>query len=333
MIDAIIDTVKVPEGDEKAWVPAAMLRGMLRAYHRIWGVDQQDYQILDIERVVNCDLRNPDTTQKSRTFRLAGKIDKLVKDGTGAIILFDHKTTSSSIAPEAPYWKQLAIDSQPSHYTYMLRMEGDFVSRVVWDVAKKPMIRPRKLTAVEQRLHKAERETAALYEARVAETCLTLPHQYFARRGITRANREMLDYANEIWQIGQEIKDTRRHDRWYKNSGACMTWGRACPYLGLCSHEAKVEDWHTTEQVHPELGEMKDAKTLLTNSRVKTYQLCRRKHYYRYELGLQEEEDDSEALQFGSAWHEALDRYWLAVEETKKDGLAKRDHHKGRYAT
>jgi len=50
-------------------------------------------------------------------------------------------------------------------------------------------------------------------------------------------------------------------------------------------------------------------KELLTYSRQMSLLSCPRAHYYRYELGLQSA-TDSIALQFGSAWHRAMEARW-----------------------
>ena len=63
--------------------------------------------------------------------------------------------------------------------------------------------------------------------------------------------------------------------------------------------------------MHPELPDL-DGKgdSTLTNSRIKCFQLCQRKHYYQYVLSIKRrEEEDSDALVFGSLWHEVLNKY------------------------
>lgn len=45
---------------------------------------------------------------------------------------------------------------------------------------------------------------------------------------------------------------------------------------------------------------------LLTASRIATYLACQRRHYYRYEIGLTDE-NPSDALRFGTAWHKAME--------------------------
>ena len=108
----------------------------------------------------------------------------------------------------------------------------------------------------------------------------------------------------------------RREDRWPRNSGACMNYGRACKFLGICSgHDTPDSDkWQKKVCVHNELvGIEGDGREILTNSRIRTFQTCRRKHYFEYELGIErQEEEEKESLMFGSLWHDVLEQWFLA---------------------
>ena len=212
------------------------------------------------------------------------------------------------------------------------------VERVVWDVVRKPGIRPRKLqkkelaeitslgsyhgydvaneTLLPVRDGMAE-ENAELYEIRVAEETIDNPDRYFARRSVTRLGDEIGEYATELWQAAHTIRDARRHGHWFRNAGACMSYGTACEYLGICSGSDTPDSdkWTRRANVHPELDlETKaEGRDLLTNSRIRCFQSCRRKHYYRYEMGLcRADEEDREALYFGSLFHGMLDAWWNA---------------------
>lgn len=52
---------------------------------------------------------------------------------------------------------------------------------------------------------------------------------------------------------------------------------------------------------------------LLTSSRLSALLACPRKHFWRYEVGLQSD-SDSLALRFGSAWHAAMEARWRGAE-------------------
>jgi hypothetical protein len=296
---------------------------------------------------LTADLYNPDTMGKSRSFLVAGKLD-VVASYMGRRVLFDHKTTSQDITdPNGPYWRQLVIEGQVSHYMLLQWMHGEKCDDAVWDVIRKPSISPKKITKAEIRavvsigdyyglrvseadkqtfIDGSDRETTAMYEARLVHDCTKeRPEWYFARRSVPRMDAEILDYARDLWQHSQDILYTRQQERLPpRNSGACMMYGAPCKFLGICSgHDTADSDrWQKKEQIHAELpAEVQDGKQLLTNSRVRTFQTCRRKHFYEYDLGIErQDEEEREALFFGTLMHVALEAWWkFFIPEVQDD--------------
>lgn len=330
------DAVDAATAGNENWQVAATVKGLLVGYDWQWANAQAGISLIELEQTYLAPLTNIETKKDSRTWRIGGKIDKLCNDN--GVVLYDHKTTSSDIAdPSAPYWRQLVIEGQASHYELLLLMNGIRLDRVVWDVVRKPGIKPKKLAKADQRavaslgdycgfkvspetmLNSAtdERENAELYMLRVARECLEDPTRYFARRSVPRTRDELHEYAVELWEIGQEMLGTRNSGRHFRNSGACMLYGSPCEYLGICSGHDTVDSdkWTRKVQVHNELETVKgDGKDLLTNSRIRCYQTCRRKHQLKYEIGIERvDEEEREVLFFGSVWHTALDAYWTAT--------------------
>jgi hypothetical protein len=64
-------------------------------------------------------------------------------------------------------------------------------------------------------------------------------------------------------------------------------------------------------------------KDLLTASRMAALLACPRKHFWRYECGLQRQLD-GDALRFGSAWHRSMESRWMgaAIEAAFEAGMA-----------
>ena len=321
--------------DESRALMAGKCRGLLVGYHARWA--DAEYLPVAVERVVQADLWNPETGRKSRSFTLAGKIDLTVAF-RDRVVLMDHKTTSEDIAdPNAPYWRQLIVEGQPSHYMLLEWLNGRKVDDAVWDVVRKPTISPKLLPKAEARAAavthdyfgrrladesilalnaEKPRESLEMYEARLAHDCtLARPEWYFQRRSVPRLDGELHEYAVELWEHGQEILHARNTGRHARNSGACMNYGRPCVFLGLCCGHSTVDsgDWAYKKQVHSELDIDGDGRNVLTNSRVRSFQTCRRKHYYSYELGIERAgEEEADALLFGTLWHRALEAWWLA---------------------
>ena len=124
--------------------------------------------------------------------------------------------------------------------------------------------------------------------------------------------------------VGRTILDARLHNRHYRNSDACIAYGTPCEYLGVCSGHDSIDsdNWQRVDWVHEELPVLTNdgGHGLLTNSRVRCFQTCRRKHYFRYELGARKrDEAEREVLHFGKCWHQALAAWWSHLTERIDD--------------
>lgn len=315
----------------------AKCRALMRGYDKKYR--DAGYVTVEAEKVLHCPLVNPDSGAKSRTFNLGGKLDVFALYGD-QLTLIDHKTTSMDIEDaDAPYWRQLVVEGQASHYGILGWANGRKFDATVWDAIRKPTISPKKLTKAERAsvvangeyfgrkisldslnaLQVDERETPELYEARLTNDCSEVrPSYYFQRRPVPRVDFELLDYAKQLWDISQDIITTRAEDRHHKNSGACMNYGTPCKFLGVCSGHDTIEsdNWRKKQFTHNELGEAGESdKDLLTNSRVRTFQTCKRKHLYEYEMAVERvNEEEKEALYFGSLIHTALESWWLCFK-------------------
>lgn len=327
-------------------VTAAKVRALIAGYAARYANDS--WRVTSVEDYVSADLYNPDSQRTSRTFQMAGKMDLRAIDAEGKVVLVDHKTTSDDIEdPMASYWKQLVIEGQANHYLLLEWLNGRKVDYAVWDVVRKPTISPRQLTKAEVKAIEADgtycglkldsteieaalregKETPALYEARLTQDCTEIrPERYFQRRRILRLDAEIAEYAQELWEHGQEILAARRSNRHMRNSGACMNYGTVCRYLNICSGHDNLDgigfmtnpNWRVKEWVHNELVQIDGTdggRDLLTNSRIRSFQTCRRKHFYDYERGIEPvKAEDKEALVFGTLWHVAQEAYWRAIQ-------------------
>lgn len=328
-----IDAAVPDSADDGQQIIASKCRALMCGYHERW--KDTGYQAVHIEKPLSSDLMNPATGAKSRSFQMAGVLDVIARHNNQSVLV-DHKTTSMDVSPESSYWRQLAVEGQVNHYYALGWSNGVKFDSAIWDVVRKPTIRPKKLTKAErtaivssgvyfgvkvsdaerERLQTEESESCLLYELRLAFDCTTeRPDYYFARRAVPRVDHEILEYAGELWQHGQDMLQSRRNDGLpVRNSGACMLYGSPCSYLGICSgHDTPDSDrWQRKQFVHNELsGFNGDGRDLLTNSRVRCWQTCRRKHFYQYELGIErQDEEEREALVFGHLFHLAQAAWW-----------------------
>lgn len=323
----------------------ATARGLLRGYDKRW-VDQP-WRTESVEQefcqpIYNLHAQSQRIT-KSRTFEVAGKKDVLALCDRGDRWVVDHKTTSNEIdKPDATFWQQLAIEGQASLYLLSEHVSGKPVVGALWDVIRKPGIRPKELSKAEQKavtsvgtyfgckvsdetkqyVVDSGDENAELYEHRVAHECCKKPHRYFQRREVLRLEQEIVDYAQELWELATEIRQCRQTQRHLRNSGSCLMYGRPCMYLGICSgyDQPDSNKWQPRSQVHEELETLtSDGRNVLTNSRLRCFQTCRRKHYYRYELGIESTNAElPEVLFLGNIVHTGLATWWSHNQENKK---------------
>lgn len=310
-------------------VMAATARGLMAGYEQKWG--SSPWSTIEVEEQYTLPIINPDTGRPSRTFDQGGKADALAEFG-GNNFLVEHKTAGETIdVPDSPYWRRLEIDAQVSAYTLAVWQRGFKVYGILYDVIRKPEIRPKTITSkVSQQIALSHSycgfatdelpipdsiETAGLYERRLIADISTRPDWYFQRKTIYRNDSQLLEYARELWATADEVRSARVESRHYRNSNACMNWGRPCEFLGICSGHDTPDSakWIKRPQVHDELNLPSDGRDILTHSRLSTFRTCRRKHYYRYELGIKRaDREEAESLFFGSIFHAALAAWWLA---------------------
>lgn len=241
---------------------------MLTGYHFRWIEDAEHFEVLAVEAEFRTKLINPDTGATSRTWELAGKLDAVIRDRrTGKTFVVEHKTSSEDISPGSDYWKRLRIDSQVSTYFDGAAALGFEVDACVYDVLQTPSQKPLKATPVEARKYtqktgalyasqRADDEGPEEYKARILEKMLEDPTAFYARGEVVRLEKELHDARNDAWDLGRVIRENQLADRHPRNPDACMRFGRRCPFWGVCTGEASLQDttqFTHVENVHPEL--------------------------------------------------------------------------------
>lgn len=225
---------------------------LLTGYHLRW--KDEPFEVLAVEQQFECALRNPKTGAASRTWRLAGKVDVVVRDlRDGLVKLVEHKTTSEDVSAGSDYWKRLRMDGQVTVYFEGGASLGYDIAACVYDVVRKPQQRP-----LEVNSRRNVPETADEFRARIAEAVAEDPTKYFARGEVVRLEDELAEHLFDIWQVGQQIREAELAERFPKNPDACVRFGRLCPFFAVCAGEATIEDerlFKRADNVHPELAE------------------------------------------------------------------------------
>lgn len=331
--------------DDAIMLVRAKIRGLLAGYDLRWRA--APYVIDEVEYAVYSDLWNPETERKSRSFTLAGVVDVSGWCGNRRILM-DHKTTKEDVSdPAGPYWRQLVVDGQASHYMLMEWLNGRKADDAVWDVIRTPGIRPASVSKKDQEwtlregkyfgrqlsleaieyLKGTGHEDLEMYEARLAHDCSEERSQrYFQRRSVPRMDSEIHQWARELWQHSQDMLYARREDSRPRNAGACLNdYGKACRFLGICAGNDTPDSdkWRKKQQVHSELPILQgDGRDVLTQSRIRCFQTCRQKEYLSYGLGIERAEaEDVDSRYFGSAMHAALAAYFIELKKEQNQNV------------
>ena len=237
------------ERRERFWLEQEILRRLLQGWvHR--GQDESR-DIVVSELAFEQPLRNPKTGRASRIWRLAGKMDAILRLSRKGLALEELKTTSDPIGPDSKYWKALRLDAQVSRYMLAALGLGYPIKTVMYDVAHKPGTRPKMVNK--------KRETVLEYSQRLAVDIAERPEFYFARVEVPRLRGDIEAMRTELWQIGQDMRDAERKECHYRNSEACIGKKYTCEHLDACSnhtdlvHETPDGYHRLTTSLHPEL--------------------------------------------------------------------------------
>lgn len=251
----------------------------------VWRWQDQHLEHLATEQSFRLPLVNPATSRKSQTFELAGKIDGIVRLEDGRVAVLEHKLFSESLDDDSDLWSRLRIDQQLSMYVYAARQLGYEVDTCLYDVIRKPTIKPtdvpildklgmkivldehgnRPMTARGQYYQSDAKEGLTLQKRPMTveewgehlnKDIAKRPGFYYARREVPRLDDDMEEFAAELWDVAKTIQEARNHSRWFRTvSPNC----KFCSFFYLCSEGWKPTDdlpqgFVRLDDVHPELN-------------------------------------------------------------------------------
>ena len=221
------------------------------------------FDVVDVEKVFEIPLINPDTRRKSRQWLVSGKVDGIVRMN-GKLFILEHKT-SSSVSDE--YIMRISIDRQIMLYARAIEMVmKEPVVGAVYDVLIKSGLKMRKgETDEEFAMRRAEliaksktgtttakQKTAETYDEFKARVSDDINQDNFFRRIVTFDPLDVENQMRELWGIAKDI----RSGMIYKSTSQCCVSGRNCPYLLLCVNGGditKCQDEYKYCKAHSEL--------------------------------------------------------------------------------
>ncbi len=197
-----------------------------------------------------------------------GKIDGIMDNGDGTVSLLEHKTAGQDIDPSSDYWLRLRGNVQIATYAEALSRNGYTVRDVVYDVARKPTIRPmasvptldasglKTVIGLDgQRVYKRDGqpkqtadkengeavlsapETAEQYGDRLYNDIMARPEYYFQRRVYTVSKAEIAGFVTARKEAVALVKHLRKRAKavpaaWLRCDSPMVC--KFCPYETLC---------------------------------------------------------------------------------------------------
>ena len=235
---------------------------LLSAYHDRYAADA--WTPCEIGGRFRVPLVNPDSGHPSRTFTHAGAYAGVVQINDRRWLL-EHRTTSNDIESPATHSGGRSIRRPDGRLSAGPGSAGQCLAGVVYDVVRRPEIRPRIVpkgsarptpeenlgtpTEIEQGTYfgwplpgqPAEliaaggRETLKLFGLRLASDARKRPDWYFQRRLVPRNDEQLRRQARDLWQTAGAIRLARRDGQHYRNPAACWNFQIPCEYLAICA--------------------------------------------------------------------------------------------------
>jgi hypothetical protein len=244
----------------------AIAKELMIGYDARW--KDEPLEPIAVEMEFSIQLINPDTGAASKTWDQAGKLDVLARETTtGRVVIIEHKTSSDDISPGSHYWKMLNLDDQVSNYFTGAKSLGHTPEACIYDVIRKPKMRPLKATPVEDRkytkagkLYAAQREedeSLESFASRLQAAIAEAPHEWFQRGEIVRSEDEIKDAQADLWNIGKAIQASTVSGRHPRNIGSCRDYHRFCEFFGVCTKTESLDDprlFMRVDSPHPELS-------------------------------------------------------------------------------
>lgn len=234
-------------------ISAAMVRG----HYERWK-NSGILETVAVELSFNLPIVNPATGRETPNFRQAGQIDRICRLPDGRLAHVERKTTGDSLDLNGDYWRKLTMDVQVSRYVLAARALGFDIATTIYDVQRKPAIRPKEITKADRalatsrghyfgvELHAAcpERETPKLFAARFLNDMRERPEFYFQRAEVPRLQSDLEEFEAEQWQLQRTIRAAEQDLEKFgkaafpRNTNAC-TFPYKCAYFAICTGQTE----------------------------------------------------------------------------------------------
>lgn len=213
---------QVVEGKSFEELDLAILTALFNGYVAKWGSAMPINFFPEIELAVTID--------GSRKFNFVSILDALGTLPDGRICICEHKTCGEDISDSGSYWEGTQMNVQLAGQVEAARTHGYNVECIVYDVIRKPSIRPKQIkVAGINRI-----ETAEEFGNRLTADIAERPEFYYARKEIPVLDSDIAEFQAARLAVCWEIMAAA------KMAGKCKDRAHAYPRSsdrrGICSY-------------------------------------------------------------------------------------------------
>lgn len=214
--------------EERDETMRAKAEAMLVGYVAQWA--DQPVKVIATQVGFQVPILHPETGEAHPEYEYIGALDGIAWVN-GRKMVLESKTSGEDISPGSAYWQRVvALDPQVSMYLLASEQDGLDVEGCLYDVARKPDLRPK------------AKETPDEYRERCALDIQARPDHYYQRREVVRLEHEARAYQQDLWDYACMLTEAGRLGRFPRNPDHCRKFGRACEYLAVCMGEADIDD-------------------------------------------------------------------------------------------
>lgn len=236
-----------------------------------WQNDELRYHA--VEQSFRLRLNNPETGKPTPSFDLGGKIDGIVELNDGRLAVKESKLYGEDIGTDSHVWKRMKLDHQVTLYVLAARRLGYEVDTVLYDVTRKPTIKPTDVPILDgdglkvvvdaagDRVKNSSKDTwrqtadkekgyaivsrpmsTTEWGEKLANDIAERPDFYFSRVEIPRLQQDLDQFEVELWDMQQMLRDAQLKERWYRtvNKNTCQF----CDAFDLC-----CQNWQPGESL------------------------------------------------------------------------------------
>jgi hypothetical protein len=226
----------IPEGIELDTYACATVSALLAGYYDYYGAKDNYVSKIYPEKVFKSLI------PLTQGWTAEGKIDGVGRLRDGRSVLIEAKTTSQSLLDGSDYWLRLRYNLQVLQYVTEARKAGWDIAEIIYDVTRKPAIRPKAVDDLDENglkivvdslgrrifnkngkprqsmgndenglplLVQSHIETPDEYCDRLWADTIARPTFYFGRREVPVLDSDLEDFEKQRWTIIGMIENLR----------------------------------------------------------------------------------------------------------------------------